>query len=111
MLIKSDLKILRYVYRRQGRITYGTLYRKFSKQRVKGVEEYLRNTHKIEYDQIGHPVPFELDDLPVFLTYEGAAEVESRQWFGWQFIFLQILLPIALAVITTFLTRALFPCQ
>lgn len=111
MVIKSDLKILKYVYRRQGRITYADLYRKFSKPRVKGVERFLKNHQKIEYDRLGHPVPFEPDDLPVFLTYEGTAEVESRQWFGWQFVFLQILLPIALAVITTFLTRALLPCQ
>ena len=91
------------------KVTRNDLYAKFSRQRVKGIERFLDDNRKVTYDRQGHPVYGDVEDLPVFLTYEGMAEVEARQWFNLQFVILQILLPVCIAIITTALTRALWP--
>ena len=112
MLVKSDIKILNYVYRhsRKG-LTYHDLYMRYSKKQIDHLSDYLEDNRIIEYDDEGLEINQDTDYIPVFLSYNGLAEVESRQWFDLKFVLLQILLPISIAIITTALTRALWPCR
>lgn len=99
---KRQLALLKCLYRKPRTVKWIKSKFKVSSLRdiCAGIFPYIETTD-------GH----HRDDCVVSLSRQGITEVESHQWFSAKFVVLQILLPIAIAVITTlltiFLTRAL----
>lgn len=106
-LQKSDIKILRYLYHKKTS-TLSSLQRKFSKKlsRLKFLigHDYIVTNYVRPSDPAGFPVGEYPPETIYFLSHAGIVEVENRQWFDWQFVLRNIILPIILAVISTLLT-------
>ena len=103
-MTKRQLKLLKYLYKKPR--TAAWVMKKFKVSDIReicsGIYEYLRTT-----DDDGE----ECDLLSI--SSKGIIAVEATQWFNPQFALLQIVLPIAIAIITTlttiFLTTSLSP--
>lgn len=107
VITKQHFKILKYVYRHKT-VSYQKLRQHFKKiDLLSPLDQFIRSRYIIQIggylNKYGEPIPitdstyFKLDDL-------GIAEVESKQWFNFQFVLLQIILPIVIAIITTLIT-------
>lgn len=112
-ITKSDLKILRYIYRHRKSVRRDALLKKFSNDRISqllGVK-YISCDKKFITSQSGYALQTIPPDAIVTLTDLGVSEVESRQWFDLQYFVTHILLPVVIgvlsSVITTVLTRVL----
>lgn len=106
-LQKSDLKILRYIYRHKL-VSLSKLQRKFLKKR-KDLDNliarnYIITNYELPCDSSGFPIGTYPPETLYYLHNKGMVEVESQQWFDWQFVLRNIILPIVFAVITTLLT-------
>ena len=106
-LQKSDLKILRHIYRHKL-VSLSKLQRKFSKKRKQLdnliARDYIITDYELPCDSKGFPIGTYPPETLYYLHNKGIVEVESQQWFDWQFVLRNIVLPIVLAVITTLLT-------
>ena len=104
-VLKSDLKILKYISRHKS-VSRNQLCSKFPSIRV----DLLSDERYIRHDYIfpRNPSGFPIGDIPgsamYSLTDAGRAEVEQHQWFDAQFVLLQIALPIVIAILTTLIT-------
>ncbi len=106
-LQKSDFIILRYLYRHKN-TSLLKLRRKFAKKR-----QQLDNLIGRDYIVTDYLLPKDPDGFPIgeyppkaiyYLSNKAIVEVENRQWFDWQFVLRNIVLPIVLAIISTLLT-------
>lgn len=107
VITKYSLHILRYLYRQKS-VSHFNLSKKFKGPRFQQtLDDLIRNCYIIQIggfiNEYGEPIPI-LDDTILKLSDLGIAEVESKQWFNLQFVLLQIVLPIAIAIITTLIT-------
>ena len=110
VITKYYLRILRYLYRQKS-TSYFNLSKKFKEPELQEtLDALIRNGYVVQIDgfinKYGEPIPI-LDDTLLELSDLGIAEVESKQWFNLQFVLLQIVLPIAIAIITTLITISL----
>lgn len=110
IITKHSLRILKFIYHRKS-VTYSQLNDKFKESTLREtLDTLIRNHYVIQIggyiNKYGEPVPicentlFKLNEL-------GIAEVESKQWFNLQFVLLQIILPIVIAIATTLITISL----
>ena len=106
-LQKSDLKILRYLYWHKA-ASLLKLRRKFAKrwQQLDNLIkcDFIITDYKLPKDSSGFPIGEYPPEAVYYLSNHSIVEVESRQWFDWQFVIRNIVLPIILAVISTLLT-------
>lgn len=106
-LQKSDVKILRFLYRRKT-ATLGFLRHKYANKRkqldhlISG--KYIVTDYERPLDSSGYPIGEYPPDATYHLSNLGIVEVENRQWFDWEFVVRNIVLPTVLAVISTLLT-------
>ena len=111
IITKADMKILKFVYSHHS-VSFGRLKQKFSKRfdLSDSLETLVYNKYLTQIggsqDNMGNPIPI-TDETIFTMDSIGAAEVESKQWFNLQFVLLQIVLPIAIAIITTLITISL----
>lgn len=106
-LQKSDLKILRYLYPHKV-VKLSTLRRKFSRT-PKQLDilinlDYIITDYTRPTDSCGFPIGDFPPETLYYLSNIGIVGVEDHQWFDWQFVVRNIVLPIALSVISTLLT-------
>lgn len=105
---KSERKILNYIYKKKT-ASFKKLSSKFQKCPDFQDMLYLLIYHHFviqiggSHNEYGEPIPFTME-TKFQLDRLGYAEVESHQWFNGQFVLLQIVLPIVIAVITTLIT-------
>lgn len=107
VITKYSLHILRYLYHQRSS-SYFNLSKKFKGPELQEtLDALIRNGYVVQIggfiNEYGEPIPI-LDDTLLKLSDLGIAEVESKQWFNLQFVLLQIVLPIAIAIITTLIT-------
>lgn len=106
-ITKDELRILRYIYSKRT-ISFKKLKEHF--QKYSNISEIIRNMLADHYITIisGIDKPILGDSIPnsciLTMTRKGAAMVEGNQWFNGQFVLLQIVLPIVIAIITTLIT-------
>ena len=106
-ITKYYLHILRDLYHQRS-ASYFNLSKKFKRPELQeALDALIRNGYVVKIggfiNEYGEPIPI-LDDTLLKLSDLGIAEVESKQWFNLQFVLLQIVLPIAIAIITTLIT-------
>ena len=106
-ITKYYLHSLRYLYHQRS-ASYFNLSKKFKRPELQeALDALIRNGYVVQIggfiNEYGEPIPI-LDDTLLKLSDLGIAEVESKQWFNLQFVLLQIVLPIAIAIITTLIT-------
>lgn len=94
-ITKQQLKLLRYLYRKPRTVAW--IKKKF---KVSDLREICSGMFTLIHTTDSH-FP---DDCTISINQNGIIEVENRQWFNGQFVLTQILLPIAIAIITTLLT-------
>ena len=105
--LKDDLKIFRYIYSKRA-VSLKKLKKHFKSRSdipdvIRGMlsSDYITIVSGIDKSILGGPIP---DSCILNLTGKGAAMVEENQWFNGQFVLLQIVLPIVIAIITTLIT-------
>lgn len=105
--LKDDLKIFRYIYSKRA-VSFGNLKKHFKNRSdipevIRGMlsSDYITIVSGIDKPILGGPIP---DSCILNLTGKSAAIVEENQWFNGQFVLLQIVLPIVIAIITTLIT-------
>lgn len=105
-ITKRKIKILKYVNRHSGKTNYLALKTKFSANEIDELvnARYVYHNYIFSQDTDGFPIGSISDNALFFITDSGKVIVESLQWFNGQFVLTQILLPIAIAIITTLLT-------
>lgn len=97
-MTNQQLKLLKYLYKKPRTVRW--IKKKF---KVDTFRDIASGIFTLVHSTDGrYP-----DDCIVSISKAGIIEVESRQWFNWQFVLLQILLPIVIAIITTLLTITL----
>lgn len=104
MVTKNQLKILRYIYRKQC-ISYSKFVKKSNG--IKVPYSLIHITDHRKSNENGFPIGDIMPSEDVTLTDEGIVVVEQKQWFNLHYVVTQIALPIAIAIITTLLTITL----
>ena len=106
IITKRDVKILKFIKSHHSTSTRIMLISKFDPIRIDKLNNagYIKHNHKYQTDKDGFRIPNIPDTALYFLTDLGIAEVENHQWFDTKFVITQILLPIVLAILTTFIT-------
>ena len=117
IITKSEIKLLKYVYRHKS-VSYKSLKQKFSKRYdlQESLESLIYHEYLIQVgghqNYLGEPLPI-TDGTLFTIGSLGASVVESKQWFNAEYVVSHIVVPIVLALITTlitlFLTSALSP--
>lgn len=106
-LQKSDIKILRYLYRRKT-ATLDFLRHKYANKRKQLDQliscKYITTDYVRPRNASGYPIGEYPPEAIYHLSNIGIVEVEKRQWFDWEFVVRNIVLPVILAVISTLLT-------
>lgn len=110
MVVNSELKVLRYIYKFPNDITLSSLRKKFKKIDIVSTLKSLDNCGCISID---NPSPrdssgFPISPLPessfVHILNSGIAEVECRKYFTFENIMRDLVLPLAIGVISTLIT-------
>lgn len=94
-MTKKQLKLLKYLYRKPCTVLW--IKKKFKVNTFRDIASGI-------FTLIKTSDGYHNDDCLVSISKDGIIEVESRQWFNGQFVLIQILLPIVIAIITTLLT-------
>ena len=98
---KSDLKILRYIYRHKS-VTYGAVTKKF--RNFPDYSPHIRISSFTTQDESGFDTVHRCLDDAVTLTDSGIAEVESRQFFNLEYVLSSLVLPIIVGVLSSVIT-------
>lgn len=94
-MTKKQLKLLKLLYRKPRKISW--VIKKFKISDLRdicfGIYHLICTTND------------DGDECEIItITRAGIIEVESRQWFDFRFVLLQIVLPLVIAIITTLIT-------
>ena len=106
-ILKQQLKILRFISKNQP-VMASVLYSRYGYDEVTGL---LRGGYIIcpedprRQDDEGYVIGAFLPTSLFSLTDKGQAEVESREWFDFQYVVSMILVPVAVGVISAIVTN------
>lgn len=111
IITKLEIKVLKYVYSKKV-VSFAQLSKHFSKlPELKDMLEQLVYHSYLEQvggyrTNYGEPVPI-TDATSFRIRPDGAALVESKQWFNAEYILSHICIPILLSIISTLITLCL----
>lgn len=94
-MTKKQIKLLKYLYRKPRTVLW--IKRKFKVNTFRDIASGIFTLISTTNGQFS-------DDCIVSISKDGIIEIESRQWFDFKFVLLQIILPIVIAIITTLIT-------
>lgn len=105
---KSDIKILKYLYRHHRPVTYGALVKKYNSDSVDHLmsDGFLDCPSSYAYHD-GVFADVFTDDTSVSLTNSGICAVEDRQWFDVKYLLTQIIVPILVGIVSAVVTAIL----
>lgn len=97
MLTKKQIKLLKAIRRKPRSIAW--IKRKYN---IADPRDILSGMFTLV-----HPSDMRLSDNAVLsITKDGVVEVESHQWFDWQYVITNIIVPIVIGVASAVITNA-----
>ena len=98
---KSDLKLLRYIYRHKS-ASRRSVMKKF--RDFQGSNHYTHVSCYTTEDKDGFSIEHPSPDDPVTLTEAGILEVESHQFFNLEYVLSSLVLPVIVGVLSSVIT-------